>query len=54
MTKEELENLIVLSRKEVYLKYLSGLVSEDYQNFITSDLEAFITSENQKFKVKVI
>lgn len=54
MEKEELENLEIQSRLEVYLKYLSLHIPDDTeQTFKTSNLETFITSDNQKFKVKV-
>lgn len=53
MTKEELEKLQEQSRLEVYLKYLGLNISDTEQTFKTSNLEAFRTSDSQKFKVKV-
>ena len=54
MEKEELEKLDEQSRLEVYLKYLGLHIPDDTeQTFKTSNLETFITSDNQKFKVKV-
>lgn len=53
MEKEELEKLETQSRLEIYLKYLLLNKQSSESNFKTSEGEYFLTSDNQKFIVKV-